>query len=254
MHEVFHIRRLYRCKMRRLFLLSSTQTHGHPPLSFCLEELKKFLGSEVHTILFIPYALFDYDKYTEKIRSLLHGHYDVVGIHAAGMPEIEAVNKAEAIYIGGGNTFKLLKTLYETNLIEPIRNRVLHECVPYIGSSAGTNVATKNICTTNDMPICMPPSFDALRLVNFNINPHYIEPDPCSTHCGETRDDRICEYMQMNSKAIVLGLPEGTWLEVAADKIKLRGIDGKTARLFRPNEKTPIDCSVGSDLSELAVE
>lgn len=152
----------------------------------------------------------------------------VKGIHTFPNP-IDAVKSAQCIYIGGGNTFVLLKKLYELNLIDVIRKRVLEDGMAYMGSSAGSNVATRSIHTTNDMPVTFPPTFDALNLVPFNINPHYFDADENSTHKGETREDRIKEFHVLN-KASVLGLREGTLLVVDDDKATLRGI--ANARLF----------------------
>lgn len=132
------------------------------------------------------------------------------------------MNSAQAIYVGGGNTFVLLKKLYELNLVETIRKRVFEDGMPYMGSSAGSNVATKNIKTTNDMPIVYPPSLDALNLVPFNINPHYYDADENSTHNGETREGRIIEFLELNDSK-VLGLREGTMALVDDDKVTLLG-------------------------------
>lgn len=179
----------------------------------------------------MPYALKDHDKYTANIKAALGPWgYEVKGIHNEKNPT-EAVKMAEAIFVGGGNTFVLLKTLYDLQLIGAIRQAVLEHAVPYIGSSAGTNVATRSINTTNDMPMVLPPSFEALNLIPVNINPHYLDADSQSTHKGETRDERIKEFLDYH-KLPVLGLREGTALLVEGEKATLVG--DRKAKLFRP--------------------
>lgn len=188
-----------------------------------------------------------HDEYTEKVaKPLREFGFEVEGIHKSNDP-VAAVNSAQAIFIGGGNTFHLLKTLYDKKLVEPIRQRVLEHGIPYIGSSAGTNVATVSIHTTNDMPIALPPTFYALQLVEFNINPHYLDPLADNQHQGETREQRIMEFHHINS-APVLGLREGSALLVDGDNAKLIG--HTKARLFRRN-KEPVEYEVDSDLSLL---
>lgn len=198
-------------------------------------------------MLFIPYALADHDGYTEKVGTVLkRWGFDCEGVHSKPDP-LEAVLEAQAIYIGGGNTFLLLKSLYECGLVEPIRDRVLNHSVPYVGSSAGTNVATKSIHTTNDMPIVYPPSFDALALVPFNINPHYLDPEVGGKHQGETREERISQFHEHN-EAPVLGLREGSTLLVDGDRATLIGT--RKARLFRRGQE-PAEFDAGADLSFL---
>uniref|UniRef100_A0A8C5N154 Si:dkey-69o16.5 n=1 Tax=Gouania willdenowi TaxID=441366 RepID=A0A8C5N154_GOUWI len=147
---------------------------------------------DVKKVLFIPYALHDRDNYTKTARDKFKTlGYEVESIHEASDP-VEAVRKAEGIFIGGGNTFRLLKSLYDNKVVTEIQRRVMEDGVPYMGSSAGTNVATISISTTNDMPIVCPPSFNAIGLVPFNINPHYLDPDPNSRHMGVSHHSNTC--------------------------------------------------------------
>ena len=187
--------------------------------------------TNVKNILFVPYALPDHDAYTTTVRNALTPWgYNVEGIHTKSNP-VEAINSAQAIFIGGGNTFVLLNTLYELSLVEPIREQTLKNGILYMGSSAGTNVATRSINTTNDMPMIHPPTFDALNLVPFNINPHYLETDPNTEHKGETRDQRLEEFLLYHNRP-VLGLREGTAVLVEGDKATLLG--DRKAKLFTP--------------------
>ena len=213
----------------RLLLISSTIVHGHGYLDFDEPHIRRLLGDRKR-VAFIPFAQFDLDGTTERVRERFA---------QMGYEITRELDGAEAIFTCGGNTFRLLKALYDRNLIEPIR-ALVRSGAPYIGTSAGTNITAPTIKTTNDMPIVYPPSFDALNFVPFQINPHYQDPDPASTHQGETREQRLLEYVQENETP-VLGLREGSSLWVEDGSVTLLG--EKTARLFRrgaePEELPP---------------
>lgn len=230
---------------RRLMLLSNSTMHGQGFLDHAADEIRDFLG-EVETVLFVPFAQHDRDAYAKLVR----GRLQEMGIEVDSLHDVEdeeeAVETAEAIFIGGGNTFLLLSTLHELKVVEPIRRRV-EGGMPYIGSSAGTNVACPTIRTTNDMPIVEPPTFDALNLIPFQINPHYIDPDPGSRHMGETREQRILEFHRSNQTP-VLGMREGAWLSVEAPHVELGGLKG--ARLFQQG-KPPEEYEPGASLDFL---
>jgi dipeptidase E len=229
--------------MKRLLLLSTSAIHGSGYMEYCADDVTGHLG-DVRRVLFVPYALQDRDAYAAKVRArFTELGYELDSIHqsqARGGPRA-AVRSAEAIFIGGGNTFRLLSELYAHDVLDAIRERV-DSGVPYMGSSAGSNVACITIKTTNDMPIVYPPSFDALALVPFNINPHYLDPDPASTHMGETRETRLREFHEMNDPPVV-GLREGAILRIEGPAVTLIGRTG--ARLFRkgaaPVEHVPGD-------------
>lgn len=230
---------------RRLLLLSNSTTFGRGYLDHAEAEIRALLAG-VARVLFIPDALHDRAGYAARVRE----RFERLGValdstHESASPA-RAVESAQALFIGGGNTFRLLNELYAQQLIEPIRARV-RSGMPYLGASAGTNVATRSIQTTNDMPIVEPPSFAALALVPFNVNPHYQDPDPASTHMGETREQRLREFHEMND-APVVGLREGTWLEVGDASCRLGG--EKPARLFRKG-MAPEEFAPGADLSFL---
>ncbi|HEU4834576.1 MAG TPA: dipeptidase PepE [Pyrinomonadaceae bacterium] len=215
-------------KTKRVLLISNSTLYGSGYLDHAESEIRSFLG-EVKRVLFLPYALFDRNKYagTAQQRFQKMG-YELTSIHTANDP-VAAINETDAVFIGGGNTFRLLKTLYDFNLLGAIRERVSNG-MPYIGSSAGSNVAAPTIRTTNDMPIVEPPSFDALGLVSFQINPHYLDPDPNSKHMGETREERIVQFLEENETPVV-GLREGAMLRIENGETMLRGSTG--ARIFR---------------------
>ncbi|XP_018578426.1 alpha-aspartyl dipeptidase [Anoplophora glabripennis] len=234
--------------LRQILLLSSSKVHGHEFLEYAANDICEVLnGNKVSTVLFIPYALSDHDAYLKKVEiPFKKWGYCVEGIHKVN--PLEAVEKAEAIFVGGGNTFRLLKTLYDLNLVKAIAKKVLKDGIPYIGTSAGTNVATRSIHTTNDMPIVYPPTFEALNLVPFNINPHYLDADPNSKHKGETREERILQYLEEKESNTVLGLHEGSTLYIKDNTVILKGLKG--ARLFIKG-KDPLEIDVGSNLSYL---
>lgn len=239
---------------RRLLLLSSSSVPGgQEPFEYAKDEIQNFFGSSVKEILFIPYALHDYDAYVNLIRQRFAKvglDYKVVGIHE-GTFATEAVNNAQAIFIGGGNTFRLLKSLYAMDLVPLLQKRVLEDGLPYMGSSAGTNVASISINTTNDMPIVYPPTFQALNLIPVNINPHYVDTDPDTTHRGETRDERILEYLETDTGKMVIALREGSWLRVDGDRARVGGKTG--ARLFKSKELDAgiVEIAPDSDVSYL---
>ncbi|KAK2849640.1 hypothetical protein Q7C36_008423 [Tachysurus vachellii] len=236
---------------RRLLLVSNSTLYGGGYLQHCQENIADFFGKQVKRILFVPYALHDRDQYTKTARDKLNSlGYEVDSVHEAADP-VEAVRKAEAIFIGGGNTFRLLKALYDNNLVTEIRKRVLQDGIPYMGSSAGTNVATVSINTTNDMPIVYPSSFSAIGLVPFNINPHYLDSDCNSRHMGETREQRITQYHEEPSTPCVLGLREGSMLLVEGNTATLLGTT--SARLFQRGKQTS-EHEPGSDLSFLLTD
>ncbi len=218
----------------RLLVISTSTIHGYSFLAYIKDEIKEFI--QTNELLFIPYAQpsgISYEDYTQKVAEALSSE----GIKVKGLHEFEnkqkAIQQAKSIFIGGGNTFLLLKTLYELNLINELREAV-HRGTPYIGTSAGSNLTGLTIGTTNDMPIVYPPSFEALQFLPFNINPHYLDPDPTSTHKGETRETRINEFHQFNDQ-VVIGLREGSWLRVENGEIELKG--DLSARIFQKEQE-----------------
>lgn len=212
----------------RLLLISNSTMHGGGYLDHCAAEIRDFLGAKKR-VLFVPYALFDHDAYAARARTAFAamGH-DLLSVHTKKHSP-QALDEADAVFVGGGNTFRLLSALYHYGLLQAIQQRATAG-MPYIGSSAGTNVAAVSIRTTNDMPIVQPPSFTALQLVPFQINPHYIDADPGSKHMGETREERIRQFHEEHPLP-VLGLREGCMLRVEGDRMHLRGTT--RARLFR---------------------
>lgn len=219
----------------KLLLISNSASPGESYLEKPLQDIKRFLGAVTDNIIFIPFAgvTVEYDAYTAKVNNALAAiGLKVTGIHTCSNP-IEAVMKASAIFVGGGNTFMLTRMMQQMGLIQAIRERVLAG-VPYIGWSAGSNVTCPTICTTNDMPIVEPESFRAFNLIPFQINPHYLDAHP-DGHGGETREQRILEYIKANPHMYVAGLREGSRLWVEGEKIELLG--ERTMRLFKYGEE-----------------
>jgi dipeptidase E len=232
----------------RLLLISNSTNPGEPYLDYPKYNIKEFLGLKPVKALFIPYAAvtFPFDVYEEKVSERFReiGH-DIISIHRFTDP-VSAVSGASAIVVGGGNTWKLLKTIRDNNLIEIVRKKVL-EGIPYIGWSAGSNMACPTIRTTNDMPIVEPDSFTAFNLIPFQINPHYLDANPAG-HAGETREQRIEEFIEANPELFVAGLREGTMILRENDKITLFG--PRKIRIFRKGN-TPVELTSEDDLSFL---
>jgi dipeptidase E len=230
---------------RRVLLISNSTLYGSGYLDHAEGAIRSFLGN-VERVLFVPFALYDRDAYTAQARARFAAmDYDLASVHQT--PDArQAVEDAEAVFIGGGNTFRLLKALYDFELLAPIRRRVMAG-LPYIGSSAGSNVAGPTIKTTKDMPIVEPPSFNALGLVPFQISPHYLDPDPHSTHMGETQEERIRQFLEENDTTVV-GLREGALVRVDNSTTLLQGSTG--ARIFRKGQE-PVEVQPGAQLDAL---
>lgn len=216
--------------MKKLLLISNSTNPGEAYLDYPKNNIKDFLGDKPLNILFIPYAAvtFTFDEYEKKVNERFQeiGH-KVTSIHHYDNP-VRAVKEAEAIVVGGGNTWKLLARMRDSEILERMYAKILAG-TPYIGWSAGSNVACPTIRTTNDMPIVDPKGFKGMGLVPFQINPHYLDDKPAN-HGGETREDRINEFIFENREVYVVGLREGTMLQVEDNKMRLIG--KKTARIF----------------------
>jgi dipeptidase E len=229
----------------KVLLISNSTVYGRGYLDHVESEIKTFLGS-AQRVLFFPFALHDRDAYTATARKRFGAiGYSLDSAHDTTFPQ-KAVDEADAIFIGGGNTFRLLKALQDLDLIEAIRRKV-NSGVPYIGSSAGANVAGPTIKTTKDMPIVQPRSFDSLGLVPFQISPHYLDPDPNSSHMGETQEERILQFLEENNTPVV-GIREGAWLLCADGTVTLKGQTG--ARIFRRGQ-APVEVTPGTEISKL---
>ncbi len=224
---------------RRLLLISTSTVFGTRYLEHAFADLREVLAG-VRRVLFIPHALEDHAGYAAKARAAFEEiGFELDSLHEASDPR-QAVQGAEAVFCGGGNTFRLLDRLVRLDVLDALRIRAL-EGMPYTGASAGSNLACPTIMTTNDMPIVEPATFSALGLVSFQINPHYQDPAPGSTHMGETRETRIREFHEENA-APVVGLREGALLRIEGESVELRGTAG--ARIFRrgqePVEVAPV--------------
>lgn len=234
--------------MQNLIIASTSTLHGSGYLEYLLKDLELFFKDAKH-ILFIPYARpggLSHDDYTEKARIAFSKiNKTVKGIHTFKNP-VDAVKNAQGIFVGGGNTFVLTNQLYKNNLVEALQTSV-NQGTPYLGTSAGSNICGLTIKTTNDMPIVYPPSFNALGLVPFNINPHYLDPDTNTKHMGETRETRIKEFHNFNTQPVV-GLREGSWLLVQDKSVILKGT--LTARIFEYN-KAPYEIETNTELNYL---
>ncbi|MDR3047576.1 MAG: dipeptidase PepE [Bacteroidales bacterium] len=228
----------------KLLLISNSTNYKESYLSWCMPLIEQFLKNEKRNILFFPYAGIkiggknhpdSYDAYLERVQTIFaEKGFHVISVHQAKCP-VEAVNRAEIIMVGGGNTFNLVAEIHKYKLIEPVRRKVM-EGTPFFGWSAGSNVACPTLRTTNDMPIIMPESFQCFDLVPFQINPHYIDPYPQDVndkirHGGETRQDRIDEFLALNPEITVAGLREATALWVENEVITLKG--SRNLRIMR---------------------
>ncbi len=220
--------------MKNLIIASTSTVHGGDYLQYLFPVLENHFAN-CETIIFVPYARpggITHDEYTQTVQKAFSKiNKKVVGLHTFENPA-EALATAEGIFTGGGNTFLLVTQLYQNKVMEVLSNAIANG-TPYLGTSAGSNITGVSMQTTNDMPIIYPPSFTTLGAIPFNLNPHYLDADTQSKHMGETRETRIKEYHAFNDIP-VLGLREGSWLDVKGDTIILKGT--LTARWFSQNE------------------
>lgn len=231
--------------MKNVILASNSALYGQSYLEYLTDELR-LLFKGVKELIFVPYARpsgISYDEYTQRAQNFfsLLG-IKVIGLHAVDNT-IKAVRDAAAFYIGGGNTFVLLKALYELDILGVLKEEA-EKGKPYLGISAGSNISGVNIMTTNDMPIVYPPSFLSMGLVPFNINPHFLDPNQVVNHNGETRETRILEFHTQNSTPVV-GLREGSWLRIKGKHTLLQG--SHSARIFEKG-KMPFELPSGSEI------
>jgi dipeptidase E len=233
---------------RRLLLISNSTLHSHGYLDHAEGDIRDLVGKAA-PIAFMPFALRDRRAYTDKAQERFRAMgYPLISIHDVSNKR-RALEEAGAIFVGGGNTFRLLTELHDHGLLDPIRRRVAAG-IPYIGSSAGSIVAGPSLKTTKDMPVVQPPSFEALGLVPFQISPHYLDPDPNSTHMGETQEERILQFLEENEAAVV-GLREGSLLRMQNGEVTLKG--PHSARIFQRGE-APLEVPSGSNLANLLQE
>jgi dipeptidase E len=236
----------------QLLLLSNSTNQGEEYLGWPREILSKFISAnKIKSCLFVPYAgvTVIWNDYTARVRDVFSAWgCNVQSVHEVANPVL-SVSQAECIVVGGGNTFRLVQMMHETGIMAAIREKALTG-TPFIGWSAGSNVACPTLCTTNDMPIIQPASFKTLNLVPFQINPHYLDANP-EGHGGETREQRINEFQALNTEVVVVGLREATALHVDGDKLHLLG--NRKMRLFNPGAE-PVECNPGDDLSFLLAE
>ena len=229
----------------RLLLLSNSTCHGRGYLEHAERRIRELFAG-IDRVLFVPYALADRDGYAAQARRRFADlAIALESVHDAADPPA-AVSAAAAIFVGGGNTFRLVDALHRRGILLPVRERVLAGA-PYLGSSAGSIVAGPTLKTTKDMPIVEPPSFEALGLVPFQISPHYLDPDPSSTHMGETQEERIRQFLEENEMPVV-GLREGAMLRVESGSVVLEGTPG--ARVFRRGAE-PVEAVAGDSLNTL---
>lgn len=234
--------------MSRLLLVSNSTVHGRGYLDHVESEIRDFVGNRTR-VVFVPYALYDRRAYGQQVESRLCK----IGLESTSVHDVSnaprAIAESEVIFIGGGNTFRLLHELHRNELIEPIRRAVRNGAL-YIGSSAGSIVACPSLKTTKDMPAIEPVSFEALGLVPFQISPHYLDPDPTSTHMGETQEQRILQFLEENEEPVV-GLREGSFLRIEDDSVILKG--PHSARIFR-RRGSPVEVSSGTNLNDLLIQ
>ncbi|MBV7441112.1 dipeptidase PepE [Weeksellaceae bacterium TAE3-ERU29] len=234
--------------MKKFILASTSTVYGSNYLEYLKNQIIE-LFKDTNEILFIPFARpsgISHDEYTHKAKEF----FNTINIKVTGLHTIEnkkeAIKNAKGVFTGGGNTFLLMKQMYKYDLFPTLKTAIENGCA-YLGTSAGSNISGINVKTTNDMPIVYPPSFDAMGIVPFCINPHYLDPDKNSTHKGETRETRILEFLTQNTNPVV-GLREGNYINCINDNLTIEG--PHSTRIFE-NGKTPYEVDSGTDLKQL---